>query len=71
MTADTNSNGSFWDGSSAFSVIVAFKKTAHIDANWGDFLFVQQRNGSFADGSWAIDIEGDYTWGGQYGETFW
>ena len=69
LTADTNSNGSFWDGSSAFSAILAFKKTAHIDANWGDSLFVQQRNGQ-PDGSWAIDIEGDHTWGGQYGETF-
>jgi len=69
LTADTGSNGGFWDGSSAFSVILAFKKTAHIDSNWGDSLFVQQRNGS-PDGSWAIDIEGDHTWGGQYGETF-
>ena len=69
LTADTGSNGGFWDGSGAFSAILAFKKTAHIDANWGDSLFVQQRNGA-PDGSWAIDIEGDHTWGGQYGETF-
>jgi len=69
LTADTGSNGSFWDGSSAFSVIVAHKKTAHIGGTWGDTLFAQQWNGS-PDGSWAIDIEGDHTWGGSYGETF-
>lgn len=69
LTADTNSNGSFWDSSSAFSVIVVFKKTTQVDSNWGDTLFAQQWNNQ-PDGSWAIDIEGDHTWGGQYGETF-
>ena len=69
LTADTNSNGSFWDGSSAFSVIVVHKKTAHIGGTWGDTLFAHQWNGQ-PDGSWAIDIEGDHTWGGGYGETF-
>ena len=69
LTADTNSNGSFWDASSAFSVILVIKKTAHIGGNWGDTLFAQQWNGQ-PDGSWAIDIEGDHTWGGGYGETF-
>jgi|TARA_Y100000033_G_scaffold11330_1_gene10476 hypothetical protein len=69
LTADTNSNGSFWDSSSAFSVIVVHKKTAHIGATWGDCLFVHQWSGQ-PDGSWAIDIEGDHTWSGSYGETF-
>ena len=69
LTADTNSNGSFWDASSAFSVILVIKKTAHIGGTWGDTLFAQQWNGQ-PDGSWAIDIEGDHTWGGGYGETF-
>ena len=39
LTADTNSNGSFWDGSSAFSVIVVLKKTAHIGGSWGCLLY--------------------------------
>ena len=69
LTADSGSNGTFWDASSAFSVIVVHKKTAHIGGTWGDTLFAQQWNGQ-PDGSWAIDIEGDHTWGGGYGETF-
>ena len=69
LTANTDSNGYFWDGSSAFSVIVVFKKTAHIGGTWGDTLFAHQYS-SGPDGSWAIDIEGDHTWGGSYGETF-
>ena len=65
----SGTNGTFWDSTSAFSVIVAFRKTAHIGGTWGDCLFVQQRNGQ-PDAGWAIDIEGDHTWNGSYGETF-
>lgn len=65
----SGSNGAFWNGSQAFSVILAFRKTAHIGGTWGDCLFVHQRNGQ-PDASWAIDIEGDHTWSGSYGETF-
>ena len=63
------SDGALWNGSQAFSVILAFRKTTHIGGTWGDCLFVHQRNGQ-PDASWAIDIEGDHTWSGSYGETF-
>jgi len=65
----SGTNGTFWDSTSAFSFIVVFKKTSHIGGTWGDTLFAQQRNGQ-PDASWAIDIEGDHTWSGSYGETF-
>jgi len=68
MLADSGSNGTFWNASQAWSDIVVFEKTTHIGGTWGDSLFNQQWNGQ-PDGSWSIDIEGDHTWGGSYGEV--
>lgn len=67
MTADTNSNGSFWNASQAFSFIAVIDKDAQVTSNYGDACFIHQWNGQ-PDGSWSLDLTGDHTWGGGYGE---
>ena len=70
MTADTGSNGSFWNASNAFSFIAVIDKVAHNSGgSYGDGCFIHQWNGQ-ADGSWSLDLTGDHTWGGSYGESF-
>jgi len=63
------SAGDFWDGSSGYSVIVVMRKTQHNSGtSYGDCVFSQTRNDTVADGSLSIDLVGDHSWGGQYGE---
>jgi hypothetical protein len=70
MTADTGSNGSFWNASNAFSFIAVIEKASQSGGTgYGDGCFIQQWNGQ-ADGSWSLDLTGDHTWGGSYGESF-
>ena len=58
----------FWDPSEAWSVIMVIEKTDHNSGTgYGDGLFIQTL-GSYTDGSWSVDIAGDHTWSGSYGE---
>ena len=62
-------SGDFWHGSdTAFSVAIVMRKTDHNSgSSLGDGLFTQVYNNQ-TEGGWSVDISGDHTWGGQYGE---
>ncbi len=66
--------GTWWDGSEAFTMIMAMRKDAHHSGtSYGDGFFCinhQLTSATNNQGSWSFDIFGDHTWGGQYGETF-
>ena len=57
----------FWDPPEPWSVIVVIDKYDQNDTSLGDGLFVQTY-ASTTNGSWSVDLSGDHTWGGQYGE---
>ena len=64
-----NSDNAYWDPSEGFSVIMVIeKKDQSANTSLGDSLFVQGYNQT-TDGSWAIDLSGDHTWGNGYGEV--
>ena len=64
-----NSDNAYWDPSEGFSVIMVIeKKDQSANTSFGDSLFVQGYNQT-TDGSWAIDLSGDHTWGNGYGEV--
>lgn len=71
MSADSGTNGTFWNGGTdKFSFIMVIDKVQHNSGtSYGDGCFIQQRAGA-ADMSWSIDLVGDHTWGGSYGEKF-
>ena len=62
-------SGDYWHGSdTAFSVAIVMRKTDHNSgSSLGDGLFTQVYNNA-TEGGWSVDISGDHTWGGQYGE---
>ena len=63
------SDNTYWDPPEPFSVIMVIEKTdQNSGTSLGDSLFVQGYNDT-TDGSWAIDLSGDHTWGGSYGEV--
>ena len=61
----------WWNGSDAFTVIMAIQKDSHTSgSNYGDSYFVHNVNTNNAQNSWSIGPFGDHTWGGQYGEMW-
>lgn len=64
-----NSDNTYWDPPEPFSVIMVIeKKDQSPNTTFGDSLFVQGYNQT-TNGSWAIDLSGDHTWGNGYGEA--
>ena len=62
-----------WNGTDAFTVIMAIKKDSHTSGSgYGDSFFVHNVNSANtnANSSWSIGPFGDHTWGGQYGEMW-
>ena len=65
--------GYWWNGTDAFTAIMAIQKDAHSSgSSYGDSYFVQNTNavGGSANHSWSIGPFGDHTWGGEYGEMW-
>ena len=63
-----NSDNTYWDPPEAWSVVMVIRKTDHTgNTSLGDSIFVQGYNQT-TDGSWAVDVGGDHTWGNGYGE---
>jgi len=63
-----NSDNTYWDPPEPFSVIMVIeKKDQSANTSLGDSLFVQGYNQT-TDGSWAVDLSGDHTWGNGYGQ---
>ena len=70
LRTSTQSEDAYWDGTEAWSVMMVIRKTEQTSSSgYGDGLFVQTRDGG-ALGSWSVDITGDHTWGGEFGEVF-
>ena len=62
------SDNTYWNATEPWSVIMVIEKFQHgSGSNLGDGLFVQGYNQGTS-GSWSVDIAGDHTWGGGYGE---
>ena len=65
--------GYWWNGTDAFTVIMALQKDSHTSgSSYGDSFFVHNVNAANqnANSSWSIGPYGDHTWGGQYGEMW-
>lgn len=70
LRTSTQSEDTYWDGTEAWSVMVVMRKTSqNSGSGYGDGCFVQTRNSGNL-GSWSVDITGDHTWGGEFGEVF-
>ena len=71
LRTSNQTSGYWWNGSDAFTVIMALKKDSHTSgANYGDSYFVHNVATNSASNSWSIGPFGDHTWGGQYGEMW-
>ena len=63
--------GYWWNGSDAWTMIMALRKNGHNGSgSYGDAAFVMNVNSGAATQSWAMDIFGDHSWGGGYGEMW-
>ena len=62
----------WWNGTEAFTMIMACRKEGHQGgSSYGDAFFVQNtRTDNNNDGSWGMCPFGDHTWGGSYGEIW-
>ena len=68
MLRTAYNDNAYWNASEPWSVIMVIEKFQHgSGSNLGDGLFVQGYNQTTS-GSWSVDIAGDHTWGGSYGE---
>ena len=73
LSTSNDDVGYWWNGSDAFTVIMAMRKEQHNGGtSYGDSFFVHNVNSrnSSANSSWSIGPYGDHTWGGQYGEMW-
>ena len=71
LRTSNQTDGYWWNGSDAFTVIMAIVKQAHQSgSSYGDSYFVHNVNTGNANQSWSIGPYGDHTWGGEYGETW-
>jgi len=62
----------WWNGTEAFTMIMACRKEGHQGgSSYGDAFFVQNtRTDNNNDGSWGMCPFGDHTWGGSWGEIW-
>lgn len=68
MLRTAYNDNAYWNASEPWSVIMVIEKFQHgSGSNLGDGLFVQGYNQTTT-GSWSVDVAGDHTWGGGYGE---
>ena len=71
LRTTNQSVGYWWDGDDAFTMIMALRKNGHNGgASYGDAAFVMNVNSGNSTQSWAMDIFGDHSWGGAYGEMW-
>ena len=73
LHTSNDTDGYWWNGNDAFTVIMAMRKEQHNGgSSYGDSFFVHNVNGvgGGANSSWSIGPYGDHTWGGQYGEMW-
>ena len=72
-TYNENQN-QWWNGTEAFTMLLAMRKDAHHSGgSLGDGFFCFNYNVASSGsnvGGWSLDMAGDHTWGGQYGEMF-
>ena len=71
LRTTNQTNGYWWNGADAFTVIMALRKNGHNGgSSYGDAAFVMNPNSGSSTQSWAMDPFGDHSWGGQYGEAW-
>ena len=71
LRTSNQDSGYWWNGSDAFTVIMALRKESHTSgSSYGDSYFVHNVNTGNESNSWSIGPFGDHTWGGQYGEMW-
>ena len=73
LRTTNQTNGYWWNGADAFTVIMVYRKDGHNGAgSYGDAYFILFMNGNSGNStqSWAMGPFGDHSWGGQYGEIW-
>ncbi len=71
LRTTNQTNGYWWNGADAFTVIMALRKNGHNGAgSYGDAAFVMNPSSGSSTQSWAMGPFGDHSWGGQYGEIW-
>ena len=71
LRTTNQTNGYWWNGADAFTVIMALRKNGHNGGgSYGDAAFVMNPNSGNSTQSWAMGPFGDHSWGGQYGEIW-
>ena len=71
LRTTNQTNGYWWNGADAFTVIMALRKNGHNGGgSYGDAAFVMNPNSGASTQSWAMGPFGDHSWGGQYGEIW-
>ena len=71
LRTTNQTNGYWWNGVDAFTMIMALRKNGHNGgASYGDAAFVMNPSSTSSTQSWAMDIFGDHSWGGAYGEMW-
>ena len=71
LRTTNQTNGYWWNGADAFTVIMALRKNGHNGGgSYGDAAFVMNPNSGASTQSWAMGPFGDHSWGGSYGEMW-